>query len=141
MRMLRVSRLSDDLSGVELGTGLLAERRPGQLTVRVRAAALNYPDLLMTRGGYQLKPPLPFVLGMEMAGEVAECDFDSGYRVGDRVVAGTRLGGFADYVLVEESAVRRVPDSFSFAEAAAFGAAYLTAWVALVALGRMQAGE
>ena len=141
MRMLLVESLSDDLSGVALAEGLLAERRAGQVTVRVRAAALNYPDLLMTRGAYQLKPPLPFVPGMEMAGEVAECDVDSGFAIGERVVAGTRLGGFADYVNVDAAALRRTPANLSDTQAASVGAAYLTAYVGLVALGRMQAGE
>lgn len=141
MRMVLVTALSDDLSGVQMVEGPLPDRAPGRVTVRVRAASLNYPDLLMTRGGYQLKPPLPFVPGMEMAGEVVEVDADSGFAVGDRVVAGTRLGSFAEQVNVDIAALRRVPDSMTFAEAAAVGAAYLTAWVGLVALGRMQPDE
>lgn len=138
-RMLTVAALSDDLSGVALADAPLRDRRPGELLVRVRAAALNYPDLLMTRGTYQLRPDLPFALGMEMAGEVVEAD--GGFAPGDRVVAGTRLGGFADLVLVDARAARRVPDNLDFAQAAAVGVAYLTAYVALVRLGRMQAGE
>ena len=141
MRMLLVRSLSEDLSGVALAEGLLPERRSGQVTVKVHAAALNFPDLLMTRGVYQLKPSLPFVPGMEMAGEVAECDVDSGFAIGERVVAGTRLGGFADYVNVEAAVLRRTPKNLSDAQAASVGAAYLTAYVGLVALGRMQPGE
>ena len=141
MRALTVSSLGDDFSGVMLADAPEPARGPGQLLVRVRAASLNYPDLLMTRGGYQLKPTLPFTLGMGMAGEVAECDQASAFRVGDRVVAGTRLGGFADFVLVDERAARQVPDSLSYTQAAAVGAAYLTAYVALVSLGRMQPSE
>ncbi|WP_425230672.1 NADPH:quinone oxidoreductase family protein [Sphingomonas sp.] len=141
MRMLRVDTLSDDLSGVTLVEGLLTERKPDHVTVRVRAASLNFPDLLMTRGAYQLKPPLPFVLGMEMAGEVVECESGSGFAIGDRVVAGTRLGSFADYVHVDAAMLRRIPDGLDFATAASVGAAYLTAYVALVALGRTQPGE
>ena len=141
MRMLLVTALSDDLSGARLIEGPLPERRPGRVTVRMRAASLNFPDLLMTRGGYQLKPPLPFVPGMEMAGEVIACDEDSGFAIGDRVVAGTRLGSFAEQVNVDAAALRRVPEDMTFAEAAAVGAAYLTAYVGLVALGRMRPGE
>ena len=141
MKALTVSSLSEDLSGVALADVPEPTRGPGKLLVRVRAAALNYPDLLMTRGAYQLKPPLPFTLGMEMAGEVTGCDEASAFRVGDRVVAGTRLGCFADFALVDERTARRVPDTLSFAQAAAVGVAYLTAHVALVALGRMQPGE
>ena len=139
MRALQVAALSDDLSGVALVDLPTPSCGPGQLLVRVRAASLNYPDLLMTRGGYQLKPPLPFTLGMEMAGEVVEGEGD--FAAGDRVVAGTRLGSFAELVAVDAAAARRVPDGMSSAEAAAVGAAYLTAWVGLVALGRMHAGD
>ena len=139
MKMLLVTALSDDLSGLAVVEGPLPDRGAGRVTVRVRAASLNYPDLLMTRGGYQLKPPLPFVPGMEMAGEVVESDGD--FVVGERVVAGTRLGSFAEFVNVDAAALRRMPEGMNFAEAAAVGAAYLTAWVGLVALGRMQAGE
>jgi NADPH2:quinone reductase len=141
MRALTVSALSDDLSGVALRDVPEPERRPGQLLVRVRAASLNYPDLLMTRGAYQLKPPLPFALGMEMAGEVIACDPDGGFAPGDRVAAGTRLGAFADLVTVDASAARPIPPGMDDAAAASLGAAYLTAYVALVRLGRMRLSE
>lgn len=141
MKALVVSALSSDLSGVALRDVTVPTRRPGQLLVRVRAAALNYPDLLMTRGDYQLKPPLPFTLGMEMAGEVVESDPDTGFRPGDRVVAGTRLGAFADLVAVDAAAARPIPLGIDDTVAAALGAAYLTAYVALVRLGRLRAGE
>ena len=141
MKALAVQALSEDLSGVALIDAAAPVRRAGQLLVRVRAASLNYPDLLMTRGAYQLKPPLPFTLGMEMAGEVVEAEPDSGWTPGDRIVAGTRLGSFAELIAVDAATARRVPDVMDFATAAATGAAYLTAWVGLVALGRMQPGE
>ena len=141
MKALTVSALTDNLSGIGLSDVPEPVRRPGQLLVRVRAASLNYPDLLMARGAYQLKPPLPFTLGMEMAGQVIAADPGSGFERGDRVVAGTRLGSFAETVAVDAAAVRRAPDGMSFAQAAAIGAAYLTAYVALVALGRMRAEE
>ncbi len=106
--------------------------------MRVKAASLNYPDLLMTRGEYQLKPPLPFTPGMEVAGEVIAGD---GFAPGAAVVGGTRLGGFAEIVSVDAAAVRPKPAHLSFAEAASVGTAYLTAYVALVRLGMAQAGE
>ena len=93
MKALVVSALSPDLSGIALAEVPAPEPREGQVLIRVRAAALNYPDLLMTRGDYQLKPPLPFVPGMEVAGEVVSGD---GFAPGEPVVAGTRLGGFAE---------------------------------------------
>lgn len=138
MKALVVHALSDDLSGVGIVELPAPVRHPGQVLIRVRAAALNHPDLLMTRGSYQLKPPLPFTLGMEMAGQVLEADVDSGYARGDRVVAGTRVGSFADLVVVDARAVRPLPDGIDYARGAAIGAAYLTAHVALVALGGLK---
>ena len=141
MRALLVTNLSDDLSGCALAEVPEPVRRAGELLVRVRAASLNYPDLLMTRGGYQLKPPLPFVPGMEMAGEVVAADDDCGFIAGDRVVCGTRIGSFAELVACSAAAARRVPAGMDFATAASIGTAYLTAYVSLVRLARVQAGE
>jgi len=136
VKALVVSGVSPDLSGVALAD--VAEPVAGQVLVRVRAASLNFPDLLMTRGEYQLKPPLPFTPGMEIAGEVLGGE---GFAVGDAVVAGTRLGGFAEIVAVDAAAVRAKPAHLSFAEAASVGTAYLTAYVALVRLAAVRAGE
>lgn len=138
MKALLVSSLSPDLSGTALAEVPAPEPRTGQVLIRVRAAALNYPDLLMTRGEYQMKPPLPFVPGMEVAGEVVAGD---DFAAGEAVVAGTRLGGFAELVSVDAGAVRRKPARLSFAEAASVGTTYLTAYVALVRLARVEAGE
>jgi len=138
VKALLVSTLSPDLSGTALAEVSAPETRTGQVLIRVRAAALNYPDLLMTRGDYQMKPPLPFVPGMEVAGEVVAGD---GFAAGEAVVAGTRLGGFAELVSVDAGAVRRKPARLSFAEAASVGTTYLTAYVALVRLARVEAGE
>ena len=85
MQALTVQKLSPDLSGVALARLTEPGRAPGEVLVRVRAASLNFPDLLMTRGTYQLTPPLPFVLGLEFAGEVIAADADSGLALGARV--------------------------------------------------------
>lgn len=138
MKALVVSALSPDLSGVALADVPEPTPAPGKVLVRVKAASLNYPDLLMTRGEYQLKPPLPFTPGMEVAGEAIAGD---GFAPGAAVVCGTRLGGFAEIVSVDAAAVRPKPAHLSFAEAASVGTAYLTAYVALVRLGMAQAGE
>lgn len=138
MKALVVSALSPDLSGTALIDVPEPQVAPGKVLIEVKAAALNFPDLLMTRGEYQLKPPLPFSPGMEIAGEVIEGD---GFEPGEAVVAGTRLGGFAERVLVDAAAVRRKPAHLSFGEAAGVGAAYLTAYVALVRLAKVEAGE
>lgn len=141
MKALVVSALSDDLSGVALTDVAEPTVEPGKVLVRMRAAALNFPDLLMTRGAYQLKPPIPFVLGMEMAGEVVAADAASGFAVGERVVAGTRTGAFSELAACDVSAVRRIPDGIDFATAAGLGAAYLTAYVALVRLAGIAPGD
>ena len=138
MKALVVSTLSRDLSGTALIDVPEPVAAPGKVLIRVKAAALNFPDLLMTRGEYQLKPPLPFSPGMEIAGEVIAGE---GFLPGHAVVAGTRLGGFAELVSVDAAAVRRKPAHLSFGEAAGVGAAYLTAYVALVRLAGVEAGE
>ena len=141
MKALRVTALSDDLSGVAIEDIDPPQRKTGEVLVRVRAASLNYPDLLMTRGAYQFKPAPPFTAGMELGGEVVEADADSGFAVDDRVRGGAKTGGFADIASVPASSLRAVPDALDFATAAAMGAAYQTAYVGLVELGQLQAGQ
>jgi NADPH2:quinone reductase len=141
MRALQVARLTDDLSGVAIADCERPEPGPGEVLIRVRAASLNYPDLLMTRGQYQIKPELPFTLGGDLAGEVEA--IGTGVRnvaPGDAVCA-IGIGAFADYAVYPAAMVSPKPANLSFAEAAAFGAAYLTAYVALVERGRLRAGE
>ena len=100
MQALQVQSLAPDYGGCALASLPVPQPGPGEALIRVRTAGLNFPDLLMTRGEYQLKPPLPFVPGMEAAGEVVSAPAGLGFAPGDRVVAGTRLGGFAEYVAV-----------------------------------------
>lgn len=141
MSALRVERLSPDLSGVALRDLPVPEPGPGEVLVRVRATSLNYPDLLMTRGDYQFKPEVPFTLGLELAGEVVSASADSGFAPGDRVMGGAKTGGMADYAALPATNLRRIPDGLSFAQAAAMGAAYSTAYTALVEIGRLQPGQ
>ena len=141
MQALTVQTLSTDLSGVALARVAEPVRAPGEVLVQIRAMSLNFPDLLMTRGEYQLKPPLPFVLGLEFAGEVLDSDADSAMRPGDRVYGGKQTGCFAEQVAVPAAALRPIPPGLSFAEGAAFGAAYSTAYTALVELGGLKPGQ
>ena len=138
MKAVLVRELSPDLSGVELAE---IAQPAGEVLVRVRAASLNYPDLLMTQGTYQFKPEPPFVSGLEMAGEVVEAPADSGFVPGDRVRGGAKTGAFAEYVALPAAALRKVPEAMDFAHAAAMGAAYHTAYVALVEIGGLTAGQ
>ena len=141
MQALQVQSLAPAYAGCALTDLPLPQPGPGEALIRVRVAALNFPDLLMTRGEYQLKPPLPFVPGMEAAGEVISAPAGSGFKAGDRVVAGTRLGGYAEFAAVPVANLRALPSGISFEIAAAFGSAYLTAWVALVELGQLKPDE
>jgi NADPH2:quinone reductase len=110
--------------------------------VQVKAASVNFPDLLMTRGEYQLKPPLPFGVGMELAGEVVAIgEGIEGLSLGDEVVGGSRLGAFAEYAVLGKDSAKPKPAALSFAQASAYGVAYLTAYVALVRRARLEPGE
>ena len=142
MRALVVETLSEDFSGCAVRDVPTPTPGPGEVLVRVRAASVNFPDLLMTRGEYQFKPPLPFTPGLDLAGEVAALgEGVTGWGLGDAVVGGARLGGFAEYAVLSAEALKPKPERLSFAQAAAYGAAYLTAYVALVRRARLEPGE
>lgn len=141
MQALRVERLSDDLSGVALANLPTPVRAPGEVLVAVRAASLNFPDLLMTQGGYQFKPEVPFTSGIEFAGEVLEADANSGFAPGDRVMGGNKTGAFAEVACVAADKLSPMPRGMDFPQAAARGAAYSTAYTGLVELGGLKAGQ
>ncbi len=141
MQALRVERLTDDLSGVTLAEIPAPVRAPGEVLVQVRAASLNYPDLLMTRGEYQFKPEPPFTSGLEFAGEVLEADPESGLTPGDRVMGGNKTGAFAERACVPADKLSMMPQGMDFPTAAAMGAAYSTAFTGLVELGGLQEGQ
>ncbi|MFI6849596.1 NADPH:quinone oxidoreductase family protein [Kitasatospora sp. NBC_00085] len=111
---------------------------PGQLLVRVRAAAVNFPDALMVRGQYQVRPPLPFTPGVELCGEVV-----AGERAGERVIGNPVLpgGAFAEYALLEAAAAFPAPGALDDAEAAALHIGYQTAWFALHRRAGLRPGE
>jgi NADPH:quinone reductase len=124
----------------------VAEPSPaaGQVLVRVRAAAANFPDVLMCRGGYQVRPPLPFTPGIELCGEVVALGPEvSGVAVGDRVLGGSSLpsGAFADLTVMNASSVFPAPAGLDDAEAAAFFITYQTGWFGLHRRARLAAGE
>ena len=141
MRALRVDALSEDLSGVSLVDMPAPARGDGEVLVRVHAASLNFPDLLMTKGKYQFKPDLPFISGLECAGEVIEADADSGFQPGDRVMGGNKTGAFAQIASLPARGLSPVPSNFSYAQGAAMGAAYSTAYTGLVELCGLKAGQ
>jgi len=115
---------------------------PGEVLVRTRAAGVNYPDLLVVEGKYQHKPPLPFTPGKELAGEVAALgEGVTALAVGDRVMVQVEYGAFAEAVIARPEQCFRLPDAMPYADAAAMGLVYQTAWFALIDRARLQAGE
>ena len=129
--------LSDDLSGLALRDLPLAPPGPGQVRVKIRAAALNFPDYLMTQGRYQFKPDLPFVPGLEAAGEVDAIGTGvTDLALGARVLVHVRCGALAEAIVVDADDARPIPPGMDFAAGAAFHAAAITAYVALVQIGR-----
>lgn len=142
MKALVCNTLTDDFSGLSVQDVPVPLVGEGEVLVRVRAASVNFPDLLMSQGQYQMKPELPFTQGMECAGIVeAVGEGVSAFSPGDRVVGGNKTGAFAEFALLPASSLSFVPDSMGFAEAAAYPAAYLTAYVALVRRANLQPGE
>jgi len=142
VRALICEKLTDDLSGVSVRGVALPLPRAGSVSLSVHAAALNFPDLLMTRGGYQYRPEVPFVIGMEGAGEVVDVAENTGsIAVGDRVCFRSRVGACAEAVVLPATEIHPIPAGFTFGEAAAYQIAALTAYVALVLRGALAAGE
>ena len=142
MRAFVCDRLSDDLSSVGVRDVAMPEPGPGQVRLRIEAASVNFPDILLCQGKYQLKLEPPFTPGMDMAGTVdALGEGVEGFAIGDAVVGGARFGGFAEYALAPVAGLQAKPEAMSFAQAAAYPAAYLTAYVALVRRANLQAGE
>ncbi|HEY1143411.1 MAG TPA: NADPH:quinone oxidoreductase family protein [Sphingomicrobium sp.] len=115
---------------------------PGELLVRVRAAAINYPDVLIIEDKYQLRPPRPFAPGGEIAGEVEAAGGEvQGWSVGDRVVAVTGFGGLSEKIVVPARSAFRLPAERSFAEGSALLLTYATSIHALLDRGRLEAGQ
>ncbi|HET7491335.1 MAG TPA: NADPH:quinone oxidoreductase family protein [Bradyrhizobium sp.] len=114
----------------------------GQVRLAVHAAGVNFPDILMVAGQYQLKPELPFTPGVEASGEVAELgEGVTDVKVGSRVIARMRHGAYADEMVVAASQLTPLPQNFDFAEGATFLAAHGTAHHALVDRARLQPKE
>jgi NADPH2:quinone reductase len=141
MRALVVERLAPEYAGCVVKEIPTPEPGRGEVRIKVRAAAVNFPDLMQTRGEHQHKPPVPFVPGMELAGEIdALGDGVTGFKVGDPVCGGGR-GGMAEFAVLPAMGLRRKPDTLSFSQAAGYPVAYLTAYVAFERCGRVQPGE
>jgi NADPH:quinone reductase len=115
---------------------------PGTVRLLVKAAGINFPDVLTIQGLYQHRPELPFVPGVEVAGIVAEAAADvRGIAVGDAVIAQVRTGGYAEEAIAQASRVRPLPAGFSFAEGATLLVAHTTAYHALVTRAAIAPGQ
>ena len=115
---------------------------PGQVRVKVGAAAVNFPDVLLIANEYQISVPPPFVPGSEFAGVIVETgDAADGFAVGDRVTGTGLYGAFAAEVVVPAAGLSRIPDGVDDRTAAAFGVAYRTAYHTLRSMARVQEGE
>src|SRR5713226_8619584 len=109
---------------LRLETFASAPLAQGQVRVAIQAAGINFPDILMAAGEYQLKPPLPFTPGVEAAGDVIEVDGAvQGVAVGDKVIIKLRHGGYADEIVVTPSQLAALPSTFDYAQGATFLAA------------------
>ncbi|MGI9594767.1 MAG: NADPH:quinone oxidoreductase family protein [Acidimicrobiales bacterium] len=142
MKTVRCHAIDEDITSITLDEATLDAPDTGQVQVALKACAVNFPDILMIQGRYQLKPPLPFAPGGEAAGDiVAVGPGVTEYAVGDKVVISTRYGGFAELINAPVESVLPLPPGMSYAAGASFQTAYLTAWVGLVCRGHLQPGE
>jgi NADPH2:quinone reductase len=139
-----------DLTGPESALSLvdLPDPEPSHMmtpgsgvVVDVAAAGVSFPEVLQTRGEYQVKPPLPFVPGSEVGGVVRSAPEGASVRAGDRVAAFCMLGGFAEVAVAPEFLTFPLSDELDFAQGASLILNYHTAYFALVTRGRLQAGE
>ncbi|MFG1783943.1 NADPH:quinone oxidoreductase family protein [Rhodococcus oryzae] len=144
MKAWRVNELGEPRDVLKLEEIADLAPGPGQLMVRVLAAPANFPDVLLCRGEYQIKPPLPFTPGVELCGEVvAVGDSVTRFAVGDRVIGNPSLpgGGFAELAVMEETNTFPAPASLDDAEASALSIGYQTGWFALHRRTQLLPGE
>jgi NADPH:quinone reductase-like Zn-dependent oxidoreductase len=127
---LRLDDISDPVAG------------PGELLVRVRAAAINYPDVLIIEDKYQMRPPRPFAPGGEIAGEIeAVGEGVDGWKIGDRIIAVPGFGGLAERIIIPAATAIALPDVRSFVDGAALLLTYATSIHALYDRGDLAEGE
>jgi NADPH2:quinone reductase len=114
----------------------------GQVRVRVSAAAVNFPDVLLIAGQYQVTVPVPFVPGSEFSGVIVETGAEAAdFTVGDRVTGTGMFGAFAEEVIVDPARLARIPEGVDARTAAAFGVAYRTAYHTLRSVARVRSGD
>src|SRR5256885_16069332 len=112
-----------------------------RVLIDVHAAGVSFADMLITRGEYQVRPPLPFVPGLEVAGVVRQAPPGTGFAAGDRVAAFMFGGAFAEEATADPATMVPIPDDVGFTAAAGLIVNYQTAWFALARRARLQPGE
>jgi NADPH2:quinone reductase len=146
MRAVQITELTGPDSALSIGDVPEPEPShfltPGEgVVIEVQAAGVAFPELLQTRGEYQIKPPVPFIPGSEVAGVVRSATAGAGVQAGDRVVAFPMLGGWAEVVVAPAYLTFPLPDGFDAAQGAALILNYHTAYFALKLRGRLAEGE
>jgi NADPH:quinone reductase len=146
MRAQQITDLSGPASALTLGDvpepGATHPMTSAEgVVVDVKAAGVSFPEVLQTRGEYQIKPPLPFVPGSEVAGVVRSAPEGAAVRAGDRVAAFCMLGGFAEVAVAPDFLTFALPEALDFAQGAGLILNYHTAYFALVLRGRLEEGE
>ncbi|MFD7010471.1 NADPH:quinone oxidoreductase family protein [Rhodococcus jostii] len=144
MKAWRVHELGEPRTALQLEEVPDPTAGPGQVLVKVLAAPANFPDVLLCRGEYQIKPPLPFTPGVELCGEVLEVgDGVTRFAVGDRVIGNPNLpgGGFAQLAVMDEANTFAAPSALDDAEASALSIGYQTSWFALHRRTQLKPGE
>lgn len=130
------------LDRLELEEKVAPDLFPGCVRIDVTACGVNFVDALFVQGKYQIKPPVPFVPGMEVVGRISEIAPDvDGLSIGQRVFANVGLGGFSSQAMVAAKRLMVLPDTLSDGQAATFMQSYLTAWFALVERAHVEAGK
>jgi len=141
MRAVWVKELGP-IESIDVHETDIPEPGPGEVLIHVGAAGINFPDILVIEGKYQVRPPLPFSPGKELAGRIEQLgEGVKGLRPGDRVAALVEYGAYAEYAVVPASGCFPLPNDMPYTEAAALGLSYQTAYFALIERASFKAGD
>ena len=143
MKAIRIHKFGSSEDVLQYEDVPVPEPAAGELLIKVEAASLNRADLGLRKGTYRISPDaLPVIPGREFAGTIAKAGGNiTGFNVGDRVVAYTGTGGYAEYAIAKAPEVRLLPSGVTFLQAAALPTVFLTAWFGLSEDGKLKSGE
>lgn len=129
------------IHNLALQTQNMPTRMSGFIRIKVKAVGLNFADIFALTGLYSATPEGAFIPGLEFSGQVLECDAESTYKVGDRIMGVTRFGGYASIIDIEENYIQPLPNAWSFSQGAAYLVQTLTAFYGLTELGNLKANQ